>query len=654
MKVRKTNDKGFTLVEVIVVVALLVVIAGLFAVNMINTLNKNKDEGNKGVISEITSAADAYVAANPEEVEKLYNGFGYVDIEIGELRDAGFLSEKIKDAETGKVIPDEEIVRVKLDLGDYLDFTYPVDPEEKDIKAWTMVAEPLTIEYDKSTDSATWCANNQNKFSGLYDANYVNMKNYAEVTSKLYVMDNSADKSGEMYGKEGANQDYFRDLKLQAEECNVNPQKAGTYNITYKYLDPDLKTEKTYNRPVYVKTSTSDVISFTAVINDGKPIMLGAKDVPITITETYKDGTTGILESTTDSLNAIEYEIEKFDTSVVGSRNAVVTTSKTNSDGSKPEAQQPPYKVTDSFIEILAGSPDCTTSTTSGTKCYYRGEQEGNYVDYYGKIFRIYVIDKETNTMGIIYDQDYVVEPYGQLGGCFSGCCNNGRYAYISLGDYNRGFSKTMDTHLNSFYNSLNRGSSLRYLQSQTFTSFYNEEDYSLRTNHNYANQLSVYGHITNLAVKTKTMTTKVALLQASDYSEIANCSSQQKCITDTICSDSTSSRNNCFTGTFCTPEYTCKDTTNYLNKGTDFWLLDFYSVRLGVGAYNGGVNAAEAQEFKVTASGDVSHDGATKAQGSQTPIINRNGVRPTVSLNNPKILSGDGTKDAPYVVSVN
>ena len=642
------SKKGFTLVEIIVVVAILVVIAGIFSVNMINTLNKNKEEENKSVVTQITSAADAYVSTNPEEVERLYNGYGYVDIKVGELRDNGLLSEELKNPETGERISDDEIVRVRLELGDNVGFTYPLSEEEKNAQAWSMIAQDLTIDYSSTTTSAAWCSNDKNKYSGLYDSNYVNKGNYADVTSKLYLEDNSGTDTtkGKMFDG-----DYFADAKLEATSCNVNPQVAGSYIITYKYTDPSSKVEKTMNRNVHVATSTNDVISFTAVINEGKKIMLGATNVPIAITETYKDGKTATFESTTNNLGGIKYSIEKFDTSKVGTRNAYVSTMKTNSDGSRPESQQPSYTVTDSFVEIIGSSPECTPQ--SGSECYFRGEQEGNYVNYYGKIFRIYYINKDTNNMKIVFDGNYITAPYGQIGGCISSCCNNGRRAYISLGDDSNGFGNTMDSHLNNFYVSLNGGGTLRFLQSQSFRGFYNAQDYSLRTNNStYANELSVAGHITTNAIKERTMSTKVSLLQLNEYANIANCTSRSVCKTDTVCTDSTSSHNNCFTSTFCTPEYTCADSTNYLNKGSNFWLLEFYSARLGVGAYNSGVSAAEAKEFMVTSDGGVSNDGAFKPVGGSSITTASNGVRPTLLLNNPKIISGNGTKETPYVIS--
>lgn len=638
----KNNKKGFTLVEIIIVVSILVVVATIFSVNMISTLNKNKEKEEENVITVVKTAAETYIAVNPEKFEDLYEGYGYVDVTIDELIDNGLLNDDIRNQLT------EDVVRVTLATGDFLDVTYPIAETDKELTAWSMVAEYLNIDYDSKTNSNTWCNNKSNVYKGLKDANYTNLVNYAAVTSKMYLMDNSA--RGAQY--EG---NYFgEEVNLEVSSCNVNPQVAGTYNITYKFKDPALGTEKTVNRPVYVRTSTNDVVKFEAIINNGKHLMINADstNVPIRITEIYKDGSKKPYDVTISDINSIGYEISGFATNKAGSFTANVKSKKTNSDGSVPKAVKASYLIIDSFVQLLAGSPDCTQSATSGSGCYFRGEQENNYVNYYGKTFRIYYVNGNTSSMKMIYDGDYKTAPYGQIGQCISsGCCNNGRIAYITLGDNTSGFGATMSTHLNEFNNSLG-GSNLKYLQSQTFTSYYNEQDYSLRTNSStYKNLLSVAGNITNNAIKQKTMTTKVSLLQVNEYSNIANCTSESECETETVCTDSTSSKNNCYTGTFCTPKYTCSSKSNYLNKGSNFWLLEFYSVRLGVGAYNAGVSAAEAQEFIVTSDGDISHDGATKAFNSSTVNTSSNGIRPTLQLDNPKVASGDGSKSNPYVI---
>ena len=79
------NKKGFTLVEIIAVIALIAVIVGIFIVNLVG--KNDPKENNKDTVKQILSAADAYVSANKSEIEKLYEGYNFVDITIGDLMD---------------------------------------------------------------------------------------------------------------------------------------------------------------------------------------------------------------------------------------------------------------------------------------------------------------------------------------------------------------------------------------------------------------------------------------------------------------------------------------------------------------------------------------------------------------------------------------
>lgn len=106
------NKKGFTLVEIIAVIALIAVIVGIFIVNLVG--KNDPKENNKDTVKQILSAADAYVSANKSEIEKLYEGYNFVDITIGDLRSNGLLSEDITNKETSEKYKDDEVVRVTL------------------------------------------------------------------------------------------------------------------------------------------------------------------------------------------------------------------------------------------------------------------------------------------------------------------------------------------------------------------------------------------------------------------------------------------------------------------------------------------------------------------------------------------------------------
>ena len=123
------NKKGVTLVEIIAVIVLLVTIGGIFTVSMVRKLNDK--ENNKDTVKQIISAADAYVSANKEEIEKLYEGYNFVDITIKDLKNNGLLNDDIIDPNTNEKYSDDEKVRITLN-GSTGTVEFTISPKEKD------------------------------------------------------------------------------------------------------------------------------------------------------------------------------------------------------------------------------------------------------------------------------------------------------------------------------------------------------------------------------------------------------------------------------------------------------------------------------------------------------------------------------------------
>ena len=142
------------------------------------------------------------------------------------LRDAGLLSEDLKDPDTGKKVSDDEVVRVTLSLGELLDIKFPVeDDANKD--AWKMIADPIIIPYDPNGGACEegkncWCDARNNVFKGLITnptGNYTNEK------SKMYLMNN---KEGDPEKARMYSGNYFdvNGVNLRVQSCDVNPSKV--------------------------------------------------------------------------------------------------------------------------------------------------------------------------------------------------------------------------------------------------------------------------------------------------------------------------------------------------------------------------------------------------------------------------------------------
>lgn len=465
------NKKGFTLVEIIAVIALIAVIVGIFIVNLVG--KNDPKENNKDTVKQILSAADAYVSANKSEIEKLYEGYNFVDITIGDLRSNGLLSEDITNKETSEKYKDDEIVRVTLNGGTGATEFELNPPDETNTY---LVADSIYLAYDAS--GSNWCTE-ENEFKGLNgsDPKY----------GKLVLTDlNDASKTYSL----------VKGDSIKVTSCNVDVTKAGSYSVVYTYTYNGKSVSKTRN--VYVAASETDVDSFTAYLNEnGNKIVLGAKDTKVTLIVTYKNGTKKEFTSPVD--NITDFTMKGFVTEPVGSKKVIVSYNKTNSDGSVPSPYTLDYVVSDNLIDFI--NNDCTPETGKSDECYYKGEVESNYLKFNGNsyVFRIY--HKKGNSIKIIANDPYSYNNrtdlvYGQVGACkYSGCCNGGRYYYQGLGGHNLNgsFSYTMDNVVNSFYSAV----SPRYVENQYISG-------------------TVFGG--------GSLNTKVALMSKNDYSKVANC----------------------------------------------------------------------------------------------------------------------------------
>lgn len=580
------NKKGFTLVEIIAVIALISVICGIFIVNLIS--KDDPKENNKDTVKQILSAADAYVSANKAEIEKLYEGYNFVDITIGDLRNNGLLSDDLTNLETNEKYKDEEIVRVTLN--DSTGATeFELNPADQNNTY--LVADTIYLDYD--ANGSDWC-NDTNYYKGLNgsDSSY----------GKLVLVDlNDASKTYPL----------VKGDTITVKSCNVDVKKAGNYSVVYTYKYNGVSVDKT--RDVHVSASKDDVDSFTAYLNkNGNKIVLGATDTNITLIVTYKDGRK---EEITKPVNSVpNFSVKDFVTQPIGSKKAIVSYDKTNSDGSVPSPFTLDYVVSDSLVDFIGDS--CVLESGKTDECYYTGEVEDNYLKYETNpniMFRIYY--RKGASIRVIANEPYAYNnktdlAYGMIGACkASGCCNGGRYYYQGLGGSSIGSSSNftspmMNTIVNAFYNAVGKNSSPKYTENQL---------------------------ITNIFKGGSSLNTKVALMTKTDYSKVAKCN-----------------------GNSCSVSYL----TNKTNAGKNFWLVETTDYKMDTSNFNYGQSEAYVKNNYVDATTyAVAVGGARKAYSSSKDTTAKDvvqdafKVRPTLQLKNAKIISGDGTASNPYIV---
>ena len=130
------NQKGYTLVEIIAVIALIAVVCGIFVLNFNRKNNNQLEENYNNEIKKIESAADTYVMTNKSSSDSKYEiikytaaneeeSFCYITLE--DLVDDGFLNDIPINPKTNEEF--EGVVKfTKFENGAY-DFKYTDDAE---------------------------------------------------------------------------------------------------------------------------------------------------------------------------------------------------------------------------------------------------------------------------------------------------------------------------------------------------------------------------------------------------------------------------------------------------------------------------------------------------------------------------------------------
>ena len=86
------KKNGFTLVELLVVIALMLSILGIAIVSFVNISNKKKEESWKEVVNQIETAAKDYFSSNEYLFEGLPNNNGKAQISLGKLVNEDYLN----------------------------------------------------------------------------------------------------------------------------------------------------------------------------------------------------------------------------------------------------------------------------------------------------------------------------------------------------------------------------------------------------------------------------------------------------------------------------------------------------------------------------------------------------------------------------------
>lgn len=225
----KNNNKGFTIIEIISVLAILAVVGTVIVISLNRTFKKSNEDEYNNIVNKVTSAADIYVENDSNIKNELATSKGYVLIEVKDLIATGFLDREILNNSSIKDKKITENTKVKVSLDANGIYIFELNPDIKDESY--LVAQNLIL----SDESAFVCTN-------LDGVNFIKPDG-----SKIAV-------------------DLKNIIKINCDNVKLNT--PGTYEIIYTYKTLETGIEKTFKRKITIYSelleTTKLEINFTA------------------------------------------------------------------------------------------------------------------------------------------------------------------------------------------------------------------------------------------------------------------------------------------------------------------------------------------------------------------------------------------------------
>lgn len=108
---KKLNNKGFTLIEILSVIAILLVISTITVVSTVEYKKNYQNKTYKKIVTNIETAAESFVEVNRSDIPFNEEGEYYVKLKL--LVDTGYVKAPIKNPKDGKDISLNTWVKVK-------------------------------------------------------------------------------------------------------------------------------------------------------------------------------------------------------------------------------------------------------------------------------------------------------------------------------------------------------------------------------------------------------------------------------------------------------------------------------------------------------------------------------------------------------------
>lgn len=110
------KKKGFTIVELLVVMAIIIAVTATSVVSYTRITSNMKEKEYNRIISQFEAAAEVYVASSPELRERIYMGEGYATVTLRVLAQQSLIDlQKNTDPITGKPFDERNYITIGLD-----------------------------------------------------------------------------------------------------------------------------------------------------------------------------------------------------------------------------------------------------------------------------------------------------------------------------------------------------------------------------------------------------------------------------------------------------------------------------------------------------------------------------------------------------------
>ena len=253
------NKRGFTLVEVLVSIALLAIIGVALGISLNKSFKSSSETNYNEFIEKVKSSAMLYVNNTSEVINDL-NEDSYKIIKVKDLIDNGYVEDNMKNPNTGDKINPEDKVKVSYNSDKELYIDYPYSSNQTEHYLYTINYKTT---YKNSENDICYKGLNTPILQLIND-------NGAKVHDLV------KDKSIKAYMEDGT----------ECTDNKINTSKIGTYKVRYDYtIDAsNISTSddvKSADRTIIINPSKPTINTFKIALADSNNVYKAKMDLEV-------------------------------------------------------------------------------------------------------------------------------------------------------------------------------------------------------------------------------------------------------------------------------------------------------------------------------------------------------------------------------------